>query len=174
MRGGELFSSTRSTRACIALPRAFTAARSTKRDSLRDALIARSKELDRGGFHAQVKVTGESTLLFYNVDGRRLPLRSRNGKFTAGKASFTLDDLRAAIEKTPEAFSANVLLRPVVQDTLLPTAAYIGGPAEIAYMAQAQVVYKGSSDACPRFSRARVSRSSNRLLRACSRNTASK
>jgi bacillithiol synthase len=111
-------------------------------DSLRDALIVRSKELDRGGFHAQVKVTGESTLLFYNVDGRRLPLRTRSGKFAAGKASFTREELRAAIEKTPEAFTANVLLRPVVQDTLLPTAAYIGGPAETAYMAQAQVVYQ--------------------------------
>ena len=110
--------------------------------SLRDALLARSKELENGGFHAQVKVTRESTLLFYNVEGNRQPLRQRNGKFTAGKASFAIDELHAAIEKSPEAFTANVLLRPVVQDTLLPTAAYIGGPAEIAYMAQAQIVYK--------------------------------
>jgi bacillithiol synthase len=111
-------------------------------DSLRDGLIARSKELERGGFHAQVKVTRETTLLFYNVNGRRQPLRRHNGNFSAGKGSFTPDEIRAAIERTPEAFTANVLLRPVVQDTILPTAAYIGGPAEIAYMAQAQVVYK--------------------------------
>ena len=111
-------------------------------DALRDALAARSKELERGGFHAQVKIPGEASLLFYNVDGRRLPLRKHNGKFTAGAASFAREELHTAIEKSPEAFSANVLLRPVVQDTLLPTAAYIGGPAEIAYMAQAQVVYQ--------------------------------
>jgi bacillithiol synthase len=111
-------------------------------DPLREALLARSKELERGGFHAQVKMTRESTLLFYNVDGMRLPLRQRNGKFFAGDATFTADELRAAIEKTPEAFTPNVLLRPVVQDTLLPTAAYVGGPAEIAYMAQAEVVYQ--------------------------------
>ena len=111
-------------------------------DSLRDALMARSKELERGGFHAQVKVARESTLLFYNVDGIRQPLRQRNGKFFAGDATFSGEELRSAIEKTPEAFTPNVLLRPVVQDTLLPTAAYIGGPAEIAYMAQAEVVYK--------------------------------
>lgn len=109
---------------------------------LRDALLARSKELENDSFHAQVKVTRESTLLFYNVNGRRQPLRSRNGDFTVGKTRFTLDELRAAIEKSPEAFSANVLLRPIIQDTLLPTAAYIGGPAEIAYMAQNQIVYK--------------------------------
>ena len=90
----------------------------------------------------QVKVTRESTLLFYNVNGRRQPVRSRNGDFTVGKTRFTLDELRSAIDKSPEAFSANVLLRPIIQDTLLPTAAYIGGPAEIAYMAQNQIVYK--------------------------------
>ena len=111
-------------------------------EPLGDALLARSKELERGGFHAQVKVTRESTLLFYNVDGVRQPLRRRGEKFHAGGAAFSLEELRAAIAATPEAFTPNVLLRPVVQDTLLPTAAYIGGPAEIAYMAQAQVVYK--------------------------------
>jgi bacillithiol synthase len=111
-------------------------------DLLRDALLARSKELDQAGFHAQVKVTRETTLLFYNVEGRRLPVRSRNGKFAAGKASFSRDELLSLIEKQPEDFTPNALLRPVVQDTLLPTAAYIGGPAEIAYMAQTQVAYK--------------------------------
>ena len=111
-------------------------------DSIRDALLSRSKELDRSGYHAQVKVTRETTLLFYNVDGRRQPLRRHNGNFSAGKTNFTPNELRAAIEKSPEAFTANVLLRPVIQDTILPTAAYIGGPAEIAYMAQAQVAYQ--------------------------------
>jgi len=111
-------------------------------DALRDALLARSKELEHNGFHAQVRVARETTLLFYNVNERREPIRRRNGEFTAGKSSFTLDQLRSAIKKSPEDFSANVLLRPIIQDTLLPTAAYIGGPAEIAYMAQNEIVYK--------------------------------
>jgi bacillithiol synthase len=108
---------------------------------LRDALIARSKELDGAGFHDQVKVTHETTLLFYKVGGRREPLRSRNGKFFAGDAEFTRDQLAAAVQSSPESFTPSALLRPVVQDTLLPTAAYFGGPAEVAYMAQSQVNY---------------------------------
>jgi bacillithiol synthase len=111
-------------------------------DELSSALRARSKELEDGGLHAQVKVTSEATLLFCNVNGRREPVRSRNGKFLAAGSSFTPAELRAEIERSPETFTPNVLLRPVIQDALLPTAAYIGGPAEIAYMAQAQVVYR--------------------------------
>jgi len=109
---------------------------------LREVLVACSKNLEANGFHAQVKVSGVSTLLFYDVNGQRTPLRSHNGGFSAGDASFSAGELRAAIEKTPEAFSANALLRPVIQDSLLPTAAYIGGPAEIAYLAQSHVVYE--------------------------------
>lgn len=110
---------------------------------LRDALLARNRELERAaGFHAQVRVTRETTLLFYNVDGHRQPIRTRGGKFFAGEVSFTGPELADEIRKSPEAFTPNVLLRPVVQDTLLPTAAYVGGPAEIAYMAQAHVVYE--------------------------------
>lgn len=111
-------------------------------DELRDALEARSRELESGGFHAQVKIAPGSTLLFFNVDGRRHPLRAQDGKFIAGDAEFSVDEISAAIESTPELITPSVLLRPVVQDALLPTAAYIGGPAEVAYMAQAQVAYK--------------------------------
>jgi bacillithiol synthase len=53
-----------------------------------------------------------------------------------------MEELEQVIESAPETLSANVLLRPVVQDSLLPTAAYIGGPAEIVYFAQAEVVYR--------------------------------
>lgn len=109
---------------------------------LRDELLERKKALDKSGFHAQVKVTAETTLLFMNIDGRREPLRMRGGKFIAGAKSFSADEALGAIEKTPEIFSPNVLLRAIVQDTLVPTAAYVGGPAEVAYMAQVEVVYR--------------------------------
>ncbi|HXU21553.1 MAG TPA: bacillithiol biosynthesis cysteine-adding enzyme BshC [Verrucomicrobiae bacterium] len=111
-------------------------------DSLGDALLARSNELESAGFHAQVKVTRETTLLFYNVDGRREPVRRRNGNFAAGDAEFSRQQLTSAFKDRPDAFTPSALLRPIVQDSLLPTAAYIGGPAEIAYLAQSNLIYK--------------------------------
>ena len=109
--------------------------------SLTDDLLARSKELESAGLHAQVKVTRETTLLFHNIDGRREPLRIRNGKFFAGDRELSRDQIAATIESHPDLITPNALLRPIVQDSLLPTAAYIGGPAEVAYLAQSQLVY---------------------------------
>lgn len=107
-----------------------------------DDLLARGKQLDRAGFHAQVKVTQQSTLLFLDVNGKREAIRRKNGEFIAGALRQSAADLLRMIDERPEALTASVLLRPVLQDSILPTAAYIGGPAEVAYMAQAQVVYR--------------------------------
>ncbi|MFZ0924436.1 MAG: bacillithiol biosynthesis BshC, partial [Candidatus Acidiferrales bacterium] len=107
-----------------------------------EELLARGKELERRGFHAQVKVTQQSTLLFLDVDGKREPIRRKNGAFVAGSVRHSASELLRRIDEEPEALTASVLLRPVLQDAILPTAAYIGGPAEVAYMAQAQVVYR--------------------------------
>ena len=111
-------------------------------ETLIGELTARDKILSKRGFHAQVKVTQQSTLLFLDVKGKRQPLRRRNGVFVAGEMKLSAAELLTTIEKEPQRLTPSVLLRPVLQDSLLPTAAYIGGPAEVAYMAQAQVVYR--------------------------------
>src|SRR5208282_6424221 len=102
------------------------------------ALRERGRALEHSGFHEQVKVTERATLLFAMVEGRRLPLRVRGAGFEAGGQAFTLDELVALVLRNPGALSPSALLRPVVQDTLLPTAACVAGPAEIAYFAQSQ------------------------------------
>jgi bacillithiol biosynthesis cysteine-adding enzyme BshC len=113
-----------------------------QRNELGSDLLRRNKELEKAGLHAQVKVSERGTLLFLRVDGQRLPVRLRNHKFVTGDSAFSVDELLALVDSAPERFSANVLLRPVVQDFLLPTAAYVGGPAEVAYFAQAEAVYR--------------------------------
>jgi bacillithiol synthase len=111
-------------------------------DQLKTRLMSRSQELESAGLHSQVKVTQETTLLFWSGSGRREPVRRRNGGFVVGDQELSTRQLLDAIDSQPEKFSPSALLRPVVQDTILPTAAYIGGPAEIAYLAQSQVVYQ--------------------------------
>lgn len=121
-----------------------------EREELNEALLTRGKELDKAGFAAQVKVTARSTLIFSMgqvtsggaVQGTRQPIAVSGGKFVCGEQSWTKEELSRAVQAEPEKFSPNALLRPVLQDFLLPTAAYIAGPAEIAYFAQAEVIYK--------------------------------
>ena len=137
-----------------AAPRAFHAlGASTLRyaiqhaDALQQALIARGKELVADGYHAQVLVAETGSLLFLldETTGERFALRrpaQSNDQWKAGSRLYSTDELLAILDATPERLSPNALLRPVFQDTLLPTAAYIGGPSEIAYFAQSEVLYK--------------------------------
>lgn len=110
-----------------------------------DALVARSKELVERGYHAQVLVDKSTSLAFLLEDGRRIAMRRTNGSFTAEQRKFSAAELAARAED----LSPNALLRPLVQDYLLPTAATIGGPAELAYLAQSQVLYRALLDRQP-------------------------
>jgi bacillithiol synthase len=112
------------------------------RDALNEKLLERGKDLDRAGFEVQVKVTSRSTLLFHLADGVRQVVTANAGKFQAGEKTWPREELVHMTHMEPENFSPNALFRPVVQDYLLPTAAYIAGPAEIAYFAQSEVVYR--------------------------------
>jgi bacillithiol biosynthesis cysteine-adding enzyme BshC len=114
----------------------------THQDELAAAILAQDKKLEKAGYHAQVKVTERSTLFFKNMDGRRVAMKKIAAGFTAWKERYPPKLMHDAIAATPELFSANALLRPVVQDFLLPTVVYVGGPAEIAYFAQNSVLYE--------------------------------
>jgi bacillithiol biosynthesis cysteine-adding enzyme BshC len=138
-------------------------------EELDKALIARGKQLQGAGYHEQVKVTPSSTLLFTFHEGARTVIRRANGDFTFGGQKVSRDVLLAQIDAAPETFSANVLLRPVLQDYLLPTLGYIGGPAEVAYFAQVGVVYEKLlgriTPALPRFSATLLEPHADNLLK---------
>ena len=114
-------------------------------DELEAGLLKRTAELEELDYHAQVKVAEEMSLLFLvsDVDGERLALRrTTDGGWKAGRHVYSTASLLEILEREPERLSPNALLRPVFQDTILPTAAYIGGPSEIAYFAQSAVLYQ--------------------------------
>lgn len=135
-------------------------------DELEAALLSRTAELESAGYHAQVLVKPGSSLLFLIDEGtgRRLPLRrvkvsaigAQNAVWKAGAHTFTTAELLAILEAQPERISPNALLRPIFQDTILPTAAYVGGPSEVAYFAQSAVLYQAIlgrvTPVLPRFS----------------------
>jgi bacillithiol biosynthesis cysteine-adding enzyme BshC len=113
-----------------------------QRDSIEEQLLDRGKALEKADYGAQVKVSSRSTVLFHISRDGRQAIASDAGKFESGGKSWTKGELLAAIHNEPENFSPNALLRPVVQDFLLPTVAYIGGPSEISYFAQSEVLYR--------------------------------
>jgi bacillithiol biosynthesis cysteine-adding enzyme BshC len=105
-------------------------------------LVERGKALDKAGYHAQVKVVERSTLLFVSANGERTSLASQGTGFALGFHTYSRQEIDALLAESPQLFSPNALLRPIVQDTLLGSAAIIAGPAELAYYAQGSVVYK--------------------------------
>jgi bacillithiol biosynthesis cysteine-adding enzyme BshC len=110
------------------------------------AVEARSRQLEEAGYHAQVAASANSFPLFlHDADGARHALtRAENGKYRTKVTveEYAADELAELALRNPESFSPNVTLRAVVQDYLLPTVAYLGGSAELAYFAQTSEVYR--------------------------------
>lgn len=111
-----------------------------------DALLDRVRLLETEGFGATVHIRPGAPLSFVHPDGPAGPryrLVPAAGGFeeVGGPRTHDTAALLAALERDPLAFSTSVLLRPILQDTLLPTAIFIGGPAEVAYFAQLAPLY---------------------------------
>ncbi len=96
---------------------------------LKAGFIERNRELNAAGYHAQVHIDAKTSLFFLLENGTRATLRLKDQEY-------------AALADRAEHLSPNALLRPVWQDYLLPTVAYVGGPGELAYLAQSEVAYR--------------------------------
>lgn len=92
-------------------------------------------------FHAQVRT--KPLNLFLVEEGARYPLDADGDtvRVRGTSRSYTRAELLELLDAHPERFSPNVVLRPLMQDLLLPTAAYVAGPGEISYFAQFKPVY---------------------------------
>jgi bacillithiol biosynthesis cysteine-adding enzyme BshC len=110
------------------------------------ALVERSRELEAAGYHAQVATSENAFPLFLHTENgtRHAVTRTSDGhyKMKNTRDEYTAEELSLMAEREPQRFSPNVTLRAVVQDYLLPTVAYFGGAAEIAYFAQTAEVYR--------------------------------
>ncbi len=112
----------------------------TRGETAKLALAAGENLVERG-YHAQVKTTPKTSALF-QLDGTRKPIRLASDGFVVGTATLPDDELLSRAHTRPETFSPNVLLRPIVQDMLFPTAAYVAGPHELAYFGQLRKIYE--------------------------------
>lgn len=109
------------------------------------ALLQRNEELKKANYSAQVLVEENFFPFFYQTETRQAMRRDlESGRITIqkSKTEFELAELKEIAEKSPQNLSPNALMRPVVQDFLLPTLTYFGGGAEIAYFAQNAVIYE--------------------------------
>ena len=101
-----------------------------------------SQDLQQSEYHAQVSVHDGILNLFYGEQERRsIHVQDGNYQIKGTQAAYTRQALLDQLESSPQRFSPNVLLRPLYQDALLPTVAYVGGPAEISYFAQMKGIY---------------------------------
>jgi len=107
-----------------------------------EAVVQQSVMLEQK-YHAQVKPRVIN--LFYFWKGGRFPIEFRkelDSYWLKGtRQYFTKDELFRSLKEHPDYFTPNVVLRPICQDLLLPTAMYVAGPGEIAYFAQFKPVY---------------------------------
>ncbi|HEX6165002.1 MAG TPA: bacillithiol biosynthesis cysteine-adding enzyme BshC, partial [Vicinamibacterales bacterium] len=98
-----------------------------------EALVAK-------GYHAQAHLA-DGTVSVFHLNAERAPIRITGNTATVGEHSMTVAELLEEATTHPEHFSPNVLLRPLVQDTVFPTICYVAGPNELAYLGQLKDVY---------------------------------
>ena len=99
------------------------------------------RSLVEHGYHAQAE-THEGAVALFHLDGGRRPMRVEGDSIVTDASRRTPSAWAVEALTNPAAFSPNVLLRPVVQDTLFPTVCYVAGPNELAYLAQLGPVYE--------------------------------
>lgn len=117
-----------------------------KLSEIDDALAKRGVELKSLGRHEQIPPRPDISLTFYHGErenGPRYRLRRvADGWEPQGHTGlWSEQEIELAISSNPFRFSSSALLRPLVQDSLFATGAFVGGPAELDYLSQVTALY---------------------------------
>ncbi len=106
------------------------------------SLAADAAEAFTARGHAPQVVPPRDSVSLFHLDGKRQPIRREENQYFVGDRAVSLEALAREARSDPARFSPNVLLRPIVQDTLFPTVCYVAGPSELAYLGQLRGVYE--------------------------------
>lgn len=104
-------------------------------------LSVSSTWLETQGFHAQVNVRPTNLFLLDEAGRYKLDAEEAGFSLRGQDRSFSREEILSLLDRHPERFSPNVVLRPLMQDWILPTAAYVAGPGEVSYFAQYKNLY---------------------------------
>lgn len=115
------------------------------------ALAARAGEELAARGHAPQVVTQPDNVALFSIEDGRKPIKRSGDQLAIGDRTFDAAALAEAAIASPASFSPNVLLRPIVQDTLFPTVCYVAGPSELAYLGQLRGVYDAFGVPMPLF-----------------------
>jgi len=105
------------------------------------ALAAKAGEALAALGHTPQVVSQPDSVSLFSLDPIRRSIRRQGDQLAIGDETHTVESVARAAAERPAAFSPNVLLRPIVQDTLFPTICYVAGPSELAYLGQLREVY---------------------------------
>ena len=100
------------------------------------ALAAEAGEALAARGHAPQVVPQPDSVSLFRLNGGRTPIKKQGDQLVIGDTTYSSEELVREAAEHPARFSPNVLLRPIVQDTLFPTICYVAGPSELAYLGQ--------------------------------------
>ncbi|KFM98713.1 bacillithiol biosynthesis cysteine-adding enzyme BshC [Bacillus clarus] len=110
---------------------------------VQDGLYNQQQVIREQGYKPIIETKSNAVHVFMQIEEERVLLEEVNGKFIGkdGTYSFSYEELIGEMERSPERFSNNVVTRPLMQEYIFPTLAFIGGPGEIAYWSELQQVF---------------------------------
>lgn len=110
----------------------------TRQEQISEAVVHTAEQIHQAGYSVQVDIDKRNGNLYYHDDQNERVLLVREGSKWIGKneeITFTTDELLRIAKETPHRLSNNVITRPLMQEAIIPTLAFIAGDGEISYWA---------------------------------------
>lgn len=130
------------------LQKEFFKAQIIHHDAITFSLLEQQKQIVKKGYPVTIEASEKAANLFYydqkSSERHLLEYHREIDRFVGknGTISFSTEELVAVADENPGVLSNNVVTRPLMQEWLFPTLAFIAGPGEIAYWAELKLVFE--------------------------------